>query len=199
MECDAPLPRAYYLPVTSHPSQSAASLYPGTSGAEERCRTWYTSYGQAVYSYVRFHLTSADAADDVTAETFLKAFQAADRYDPALGEARTWLFRIAQNTLRDHLRRTRVRRHLPLGLMRDLVCQAPSPEERLLWEEQVARLLDAVADLPERDREIVSLRYGSDLDTSAVAEVLGIREAAVRTRLWRALGRLRDAMEERGD
>jgi RNA polymerase sigma-70 factor (ECF subfamily) len=185
--------------TNSGQTTASSSQSPGISEAEGRCNAWYASYGQAVYSYVRFHLTSADAAEDVTAETFLKAFQAASRFDPGAGAARTWLFRIAQNTLRDHLRRARVRRHVPLGAMRDLVCQAPSPEERLLWEEQVARLLDAVADLPERDREIVSLRYGSDLDTSAVAEVLGIHEAAVRTRLWRALGRLREAMEERGE
>lgn len=75
--------------------------------------------------------------------------------------------------------------------MRDLACSAPSPEERLLWEEQVAQLLGAMADLPDRDREIIGLRYGSGLDSAAVAEVLGIKEAAVRTRLWRALARLR--------
>lgn len=167
-------------------------------GAEARCQAWYGEYGRAVYSYLRFHLSSADAAEDVTSETFLKVFQAADRYDPALGEPRTWIFRIAQNTLRDHLRRARVRRHVPIGLMRDLACAAPSPEERLLWEEEVARLLDAVAELPERDREVVSLRYGSGLDSAAVAEVLGIKEAAVRTRLWRALARLRVLLDAEG-
>ncbi len=79
--------------------------------------------------------------------------------------------------------------------MRDLAVESPSPEERLLWEEQVARLLEAVAELGESDREIISLRYGSAMDTAAVAEVLGLRESAVRTRLWRALTRLRTLME----
>jgi RNA polymerase sigma-70 factor, ECF subfamily len=157
---------------------------------------WYETYGQAVYSYVRFHLPSADAAEDVTADTFLKVFRAAQRYDAAKGQPRTWIFRIAQNTLRDYLRRARVRRHVPLGNMRDLVSDAPSPEERLLWEEQVARLLDAVSELGESDREVISLRYGSGMDTTAVAEVLGLREPAVRTRLWRALSRLRRVMQE---
>jgi RNA polymerase sigma-70 factor (ECF subfamily) len=149
-----------------------------------------------VYSYVRFHLPTADVAEDVTADTFLKAFQAADRFDPAKGHPRTWLFRIAQNTLRDHLRRARLRRHVPIGSMRDLATEAPSPEERLLWEEQVSSLLAGVAELGPRDREVISLRYGSGLDTAEVAEVLGVREPAVRTRLWRALERLRAIMEE---
>jgi RNA polymerase sigma-70 factor, ECF subfamily len=167
----------------------------GVTTAESLCRAWYEAYGKAVYSYVRFHLPSADAAEDVTADTFLKAFQAADRFDPSKGEARTWIFRIAQNTLRDHLRRARLRRHVPIGTMRDLASEAPSPEERLLWEEEVARLLDSIAELRARDREIISLRYGSGLDTSEVADVLGVSEPVVRTRLWRALDRLREIMD----
>jgi RNA polymerase sigma-70 factor (ECF subfamily) len=79
--------------------------------------------------------------------------------------------------------------------MRDLASDTPSPEERLLWEEQVARLLDAVAELGPRDREIIGLRYGSGMETTEIADVLGIREPAVRTRLWRALARLREVME----
>ncbi len=158
------------------------------------CRAWYEEHGPAVYRYLRFHLPTADAAEDATSETFLKAVQAADRYDPARGSLRTWLLTIARNTLHDHLRRTRVRNHVPLAATRDLACDAPSPEERLLWEEEVGRLLAAVAALPARDREVIGLRYGSGLDGSEVAEVLGIREAAVRTRLWRALARLRDAL-----
>ena len=166
---------------------------------ESLCQAWYEAYGRAVYSYVRFHLPSADAAEDVTADTFLKAFRFADRYDATKGHPRTWIFRIAQNTLRDWRRRERLRYHLPLGHMRDLESDIPSPEERLLWEEQVARLLSSVAELGPRDREIISLRYGSGLDTAAVAEVLGLREAAVRTRLWRALARLRQLMEDVGE
>jgi RNA polymerase sigma-70 factor, ECF subfamily len=181
------------------PPPSAPAAASGVSPtADARCQLWYESYGRAVYSYARFHLASADAAEDVTADTFLKAFRAADRFDETKGQVRTWIFRIAHNTLRDHQRRARVRAYVPLTAMHDLAADAPSPEERLLWEEEVARLLVAVADLSERDREIISLRYGSGLETLEVAEVLGLREPAVRTRLWRALARLRSAMQEPG-
>lgn len=169
---------------------------PSSGEAEQRCRGWYEDHGQAVYRYLRFQLPSADVAEDVTADTFLKAFQAADRYDPSRGEVRTWLFRIARNTLRDHLRRARVRRHLPLSGFRDLAWEAPSAEERLLHEERVGRLLEAVAALSRADAELISLRYGSGLDTPAIAEVLEIGEGAVRTRLWRALARLRGLLGE---
>ena len=61
----------------------------------------------------------------------------------------------------------------------------------MLREEAVTRLLAAVAQLGEADRELIGLRYGSGLDTAATAATLGLREAVVRTRLWRALARLR--------
>jgi RNA polymerase sigma-70 factor (ECF subfamily) len=181
--------------MASSPPTSAAPIGAPRS-AESLCHAWYEAYGAAVYSYVRFRLPSADAAEDVTADTFLKVFRAADRFDETKGQPRPWIFRIAQNTLRDHQRRARLRQHVPLGAMRDLVADAPSPEERLLWEEQVAGLLASVAALGPRDQELISLRYGSGLENSEVAEVLGIREAAVRTRLWRALERLRSIVEE---
>ena len=114
----------------TQPSAPAAAQ----AGKQSRAHAWYEAYGHAVYSYVRFHVASADEADDITAETFLKVLAAEDRFDPDRGEARIWIFRIAQNTLRDHHRRSKVRRHTSLGAMRDLVADSPTAEERLLWE-----------------------------------------------------------------
>ncbi|MGH7630040.1 MAG: RNA polymerase sigma factor [Gemmatimonadales bacterium] len=160
----------------------------------EQCRLWYEEHGEAVYNYVRFQIAEPDAAEDIVADTFLRALRAAGRFDEARGPARTWLIAIARNLIQDHRRRVRVRRYVPLGTMGDLVADAPSPEERLLRKEDVGRLLDALAGLGDADREIVSLRYGSDLDGREVAEMLGISEANVRTRLWRALKRLKAAL-----
>ena len=78
--------------------------------------------------------------------------------------------------------------------MHDLAHEAPSPEERLLREEEIGQLLDAVATLGTADRELVGLRYGSGLDTAEMAQILGISEGNVRTRLWRVLGRLRKVL-----
>lgn len=158
---------------------------------EDLCREWYETHGAAVYGYLRFHLPSADEAEDVTADVFLRAVAAAERFDPARGSARAWLLRMARNALYDYRRRERHRRHVSLTALYDLRSDAPSPEERLLREEATMRLLAAVAQLGEADRELIGLRYGSGLDTAATAATLGLRESVVRTRLWRALERLR--------
>ena len=179
--------------MSSAPDRSSSSDAEATA-AEALCREWYEAYGVAVYSYFRFHVPLADVAEDLTAETFLKVVRAADRFDAARGTAKAWMLTVARNVLTDWRRRARLRQYVALGTMHDLAHEAPSPEERLLREEEVGRLLDAVATLGPADRELIGLRYGSGLDTAEVAQALGISEGGVRTRLWRALGRLREAL-----
>ena len=173
------------IPITEARSQPTA---------EGVCRRWYEEYGGALYSYLRFHLSSADLAEDLTAEVFLRALTSFDRFDSSVGSPGPWLFRIAHNALRDHQRQARRRQVLPISGMRDLQCSAPSPEERLLWEEEVAGLLNAMAELSARDREVIGLCYGSELSIAEAGEVLGLSATATRTRLWRALRRLRKVL-----
>jgi len=162
-----------------------------TKPGADRCRAWYDAYGRIVYRFLRFHVDSADTADDLTGETFLRVVQAGERYDPTRAEARTWLFSIARNVLRDHFRRVRVRRHVGIDAVRDLAVDAPSPEERLLRQEEIGRVLAGVQALGRADQDLLSLRYASELSLAEIAVTLGLREAAVRTRLWRAVARLR--------
>jgi RNA polymerase sigma factor (sigma-70 family) len=169
----------------------------GKEGLSETvCSEWYQAFGGPLYRYLRFHLPSADLAEDLTAEVFLRALRAYDSFDPARGSAKAWLFRIAQNVLRDHQRQAKRRPLVSGAALRDLEYEAPSPEERLLWEEEVARLLAGLAELPTRDREIIGLCYGSELSLGEAGEILGLSSSATRTRLWRALGRLRKALSE---
>ena len=178
----------------SAPDLPAPSGSAPARAAETRCREWYEAYGTPVYNYFRFHVPLPEVAEDLTAETFLKVIRAADRFDPARGSAKAWILTVARNVLGDWRRRARLRQYVALGTMHDLIYDAPSPEERLLREEEVGRLLDAVATLGDADRELIGLRYGSGLETGEVAQILGISEGSVRTRLWRALGKLRGVL-----
>jgi RNA polymerase sigma-70 factor, ECF subfamily len=178
-------------PAPELPDTLSASL---PTAAEALCREWYEAHGVAVYNYFRFHVPQVDIAEDLTAETFLKVVRAADRFDPRKGTPKAWILTVARNVLTDWRRYARIRQYVALGTMHDLAYDAPSPEERLLREEEVGRMLDALADLAPADRELVSLRYGSGLEGAEIAQILGISEGNVRTRLWRVLGRLRGAL-----
>lgn len=183
--------------MSSAPQPPSADARPAVAPINEAqllCREWFEAHGTAVYNFFRFHVALPDVAEDLTAETFLKVVRAAERFDAERGSAKAWILTTARNVLTDWRRRARLRQYVSIGAMHDLVLEAPSPEERLLREEEVGQLLDAVASLDPADREMIGLRYGSGLDTSEMAQLLGISEGNVRTRLWRVLGRLRKVL-----
>lgn len=161
---------------------------------------WFRAYREAVYRYVRFRVATREAAEDVTSEVFLKALRSFHRYDPGLASPKTWLLRIAQNAVTDHLRQLRRRGSLHVSLDRvpDLVVEGPSQEERMVRQERIQRLLNGARTLRRADQDILSLRYGSGLDNAEIAEHLGISNNAVAVRLHRALRRLKDALDGGG-
>ena len=160
----------------------------------EPCAAWYEAYGKAVYNYFRFQLIPPDDAEDLTAETFLRAVRASDRYDATRAAVQTWLLTIARNVLIDERRSARVRRRVGVDELRDLAMDEPSPEERMLRREEVGAAMTAMGALSNEDRELLSLRYGGELDIAELAELLDVPTGTVRTRLWRALERLREQM-----
>jgi RNA polymerase sigma-70 factor (ECF subfamily) len=178
-------------PTTRPATQAPSSGH----GPEQLCAEWYAAHGEGIYNYLRFQLVAPDEAEDLTAETFLRAVRSAERYDPSRASAQTWLLTIARNVLIDHVRSVRARRHVGLDQLRDLAVDAPSPEERMLRREAVAGVLEAMAQLSPEDREVLSLRFGGDLDIPEIAALLRVRAGTVRTRLWRALERLRERVK----
>jgi RNA polymerase sigma-70 factor (ECF subfamily) len=142
----------------------------------------------AVYNLCCRMLGDPHLAEDAAQETFLRAFQARHRFDPARS-VRTWLLSIAAHHCIDALRRRARLTWLPLGY-RPLSEPGPGPEAALLRnekEEEVSRLLDR---LKPDERAAIVLRYWYDLSVEAIADATGASADAVRTRLYRARRRL---------
>ena len=162
--------------------------------------SWYHEHRSVVYRYVRFRVSTREVAEDVTSEVFMKALRSFHRYDATRAAPRTWLLRIARNAVTDHLRSLKRRGSLHVSLDRvpDLVADIPSQDERVLREERIQKILNGARGLRKPDQEILSLRYGSGLGNTEIAEALGISSNAVAVRLHRALKRLRDSVTEPG-
>ena len=166
-----------------------------SSGLPRDVGSWYHDHRSSVYRYIRFRVATREAAEDVTSEVFMKALRSIDRYDPGRASPRTWLLRIARNAVTDHLRALKRRGSLHVSLDRipDLVSDMPSQEQRVIKQERIQRLLNANQTLRKRDQEVLSLRYGTGLSNSEIAEHLNISNNAVAVRLHRALKRLKTA------
>ncbi len=135
------------------------------------------------------------AASDVTAETFARAWLSRRRFrDQRDGSALPWLLGIARNVSLSSLRRQQVetRARARLGLPTDLAAEDgyAHVDDRLSASTELG---SAVEDLPEHERQAVKLRVMDELPYAVVAERLGIRPAAARLRVSRALRRLATA------
>jgi RNA polymerase sigma factor (sigma-70 family) len=154
----------------------------------------YDRHAAAIYNWARSRV--GDHAADLTAETFARAWLSRGSFtDGAEGSAFPWLLGIAQNLLRDSLRRQRIedRARARLGLPRELATDAgyELAEERLSLHEAA---LKAIADLPEADRQVLDLRVVEGRPYSEIAAELSCTQVAARLRVSRALRRLNIAI-----
>jgi RNA polymerase sigma factor (sigma-70 family) len=138
----------------------------------------------SVYGYLARRVGS-ELGRDLASETFTRAFAARRRYDPKRGEARPWLFGIANNLVRRHYRdeERRLRAFAQLEPRR----QPVQPEE--------PRLAAALATLPREERDLLLLFAWADLSYAEIASVLKIPVGTVRSRLHRARTHVRVALE----
>jgi RNA polymerase sigma-70 factor (ECF subfamily) len=143
---------------------------------------------------------SAADAEDAAQEGFVKAYRALGRFR-AGADPRPWLLRIVANEARNRVRSSQRRHGLELRLAEGFRPgdAAPSPEAAAVAAEDRRRLLDLVKGLGEEDRLVISSRYFLELSGEETAAALGIPEGTVKSRLSRALTRLRSRFEGAAD
>lgn len=137
----------------------------------------------------------ANVAEDVTQEAFVKAYRALPRFR-AEGSFRPWLLRIVRNEALNNRRAWGRQERLALRLVHDAVSggAAPSPETTVMTGIERETVLAAVGELPDRYRDIVSLRYLLGLSEAETAATLGVPLGTVKSRTARALDRLESAL-----
>jgi RNA polymerase sigma-70 factor, ECF subfamily len=150
----------------------------------------YRQHVDRVFRAVRGVLRSNAEAEDVTQDAMLTVLTSLDRYSPR-SDARfaTWVTSIALNTVRRRFRRRRPEL-TDSGDLPDVADESAEPERDADTARERAALLRALAELAPDEREIVSLRYGAELNASEIADVLKLEPANVRKILERLRERL---------
>ncbi len=145
------------------------------------------------------YLITRNAADaeDAAQDAFVKAYYALDRFRMQ-SDFRPWILRIVSNEAKNRRRSAGRREGLALRLAegRPSGDAAPSPEAAAVDRELQEALLAALGSLREGDRLVIGYRYFLDLSEAEMADVLGVRRGTVKSRLSRALGRLRAALPD---
>ena len=139
-------------------------------------------------------------AEDAAQEGFVKAFAAMPRFRSG-AQFRPWLLTIVANEARNRRRSAGRREALALRVSDDSRPgdAAPSPESAVLASERRTALLNGIEQLADNDREVVALRYLLELSEAETAAVLNVPIGTVKSRLSRALSRLRVELDATGD
>lgn len=154
----------------------------------------YDEHVWTVYGFFGYRLGSREDAEDLTQLTFERALKAWGRFDPERAGVGTWLLAIARNLLIDHHRADRSERLEPLGdgLHPEHEPAGGMPETVLGLDPELEA---ALGRLDDRERELLALRFGGDLNGPEIAGLTGLTLANVQQILSRTLRRLRADLE----
>jgi RNA polymerase sigma-70 factor (ECF subfamily) len=154
----------------------------------------YDRHVVRVYRHIYYMVGSPAEAEDLTAQTFLRAWEAIERYQVRGAPFVSWLLRIAHNLGVSHLRSKRESSQLHDGIVDDKLRRDPEWVYQQTAEEELVHA--AILKLREEQRQVIILRFIEDLDYREVAEIIGKSVAAIRVIQHRALNSLRKQMKQ---
>jgi RNA polymerase sigma-70 factor, ECF subfamily len=146
-----------------------------------------------IYNFFRYRVGDDRLAEDLTAETFEKAWRNRHRYRHNLAAFSTWLFTIAKRVAVDTFRKPHHEVPLEAAIH---IADDESVESLVQKRSDFEQLSALLAQLTDRERELVALKYGASLTNRAIADLTGISESNVGTILQRVTQKLRAELEE---
>jgi RNA polymerase sigma factor (sigma-70 family) len=160
---------------------------------------WYSAHAPALFGYIARRVGRA-LAEDLTAQVFVEAIESYPRFDPQLGTPRTWLFAIATNLVRAHLRREQRSLDLFARTGTDPLDLDPmrAAEGRLVAAGEWPRVADALRRLTPIDREVLLLHCFAELDYAEIGRTLGLPVGTVSSKMNRIRRKLRRRLRDPG-
>ncbi len=155
----------------------------------------YAEYHGKVLSYVKARIPNHHDAEDVTADIFVKVMSALDKYDSEKASLSTWIYTIAANAIRDHLRKATIRashtQEVEEAHWDFFAREEDSCMDGLLNEEMLEVLADALESLSERERTVIILHFYKGIPHKELALQMNLSYANVRFINHKALEKLR--------
>jgi RNA polymerase sigma-70 factor (ECF subfamily) len=161
-------------------------------------------YKRGITNFIGASVRSQADVADLSQETFLRAYAHLGTFNPSLGRFSTWIYHIARNVVRTHLGKNQRRPQAQdFGEDQTLenalpdLSQDADPSGRMLRTEAECDVRAALAELPERTRTVLSLRYYDNMEYQTIAETMGLSLGNVKTLIHRGKLALAQKMRER--
>lgn len=176
-----------------------ASIQPGNLTEQEALfDRFYEEYFPKVYNYCYFQIRQKQWAEDLTSAIFEKVLRRFHQFDPGKGSLSTWVFAIARNQITDDLRCSAARQLVPDGdaALDQLPAEGRNLDDEVAGRETHAILKQLLAQLPERDREILVLKFWGGLRSAEIAQHCNMTENNVNVSVHRALRKLKQLIQD---
>ena len=167
-----------------------------TASTRETFAELYEEFMPKVFRYIQYRVNSKQLTEDLTSTVFEKALTNFSKYSSDKASFSTWVFAIARNTVIDHYRAQGRKQTISLEKVVDILSSDSSPEEELERKEELRKLWEGLSGLSREEQEIISLKFGSEMNNRQIAKMLGLSESNVGTKLYRAVRKLRDSFQE---
>lgn len=154
----------------------------------------HDAYYAPLYRYFSFRVGDPQTAEDLTGELFIRFVQALHRRRGPRDNIGGWLYGTAANVLKEHYRKQRKQRLVPLDDA--LPGRRPTPEQDVSDHIAAEQLRRAIGDLTPEQQEVLALRFGYEMPHRQVADTLGKSEGAVRMLQVRAIAALTELLSE---
>jgi RNA polymerase sigma-70 factor, ECF subfamily len=165
------------------------------NGDKDAFSVLYQEYVQPVYRYIYVRVgNNTEQTEDLTQEVFFKALKNINRYRYNGNTFGSWLFRIAHNIVIDYYRQSKKNKSIPLNESITIIAD-DDPETMVEQHMEMVEVKTMVEKLPAKQREVISLRFGSGLSVAETAAAIGKTEGTVKKLQFVALARLKKLMK----
>ena len=160
---------------------------------EQSLEQLYLEHSNRIYRYIFLQVRQKELAEDLTQETFYRAFKSIHSFNKQASMS-TWLLKIARNATYDHFRRKRIIQFFGFGKDEIEDSNASLPEEELVKKDEASRLYKALSTLKKDHQDVLILRKINESSIKETAYVLGWTETKVKSTMARAFAALKKEM-----
>ena len=155
----------------------------------------YNQHYDSVYNYICFRINNHFDAEELASDAFENAIRRFHTYRPDLAPIQAWLIGIAKNVVSDYFRSKRRKTFIPLDDAAELISLDRQPEEIIVFDEDNRALIQAMSTLKDVERQILSMKFATDLKNHEIALVLNISDTNVGTIVYRAVKKLKKILD----
>lgn len=157
----------------------------------------YKSELPRIYNFFLYKVGDREFAQDLTATTFERAWKLRSRYQTKIASISTWLFGIARNVLKEYLRNVKMTAQRSATTLRcEELLLSVDIEKDIQQQQEKEQLRKILLELPEREQDLIALKYGAELTNREIAKITNLSESNVGSILHRTVDKVRTRLEE---